>query len=117
MFAERNKKSTVKEGIDVTAMIEAGNFHKISEYVGKTIKPVGMIFTESKRGYGRQVMLVTEDALVNMPGWCVDTFQEIANAPEELAAFKEGKCLITNITEKDTGKGNPTYIFELADAE
>lgn len=117
MFAERNKKSTVKDGIDVAGMIAADNFHKLSEYVGKTIKPFGMIFTESKRGYGRQVVLVTESELVNMPNWSVATFQDIANTPEELEAFKEGKCLITNIELKDTGKGNPTTVFELADAD
>ena len=112
MFAEMNKQSTVREGLDT----EGFEYHKLSEFVKKTVKPVGVFFTQSTKGYGKQAVIVTEDCFVNMPNWSVPLFESIANDPEKITAFKDGKCLITNIATKDTGKGNPTTVFELADA-
>ena len=112
MFAEMNKQSTVKEGLNT----EDFEFHRLSEFIGKTVKPVGVFFTQSSKGYGKQAVVVTDTCFINVPNWSVPLFESIAADPEKIIAFKDGKCLITNIAKKDTGKGNPTTTFELADA-
>ena len=72
MFGELNKKSTVKEGIDTSNM----EFKKLREFIGSNVNPVGFFITDGK--FGEQAVVVTEDCLINMPSYAVDTFKNLS---------------------------------------
>ena len=106
MFGDLNKKLTVKEGINTSNM----EYHKLKEFVGQTVNPVG--FFISNGNFGRNVTLVTEECLINMPNYCTETFDNLTD--EQINAIKDGKLLITDIEEKEM-HGNMGVVFRYAD--
>ena len=106
MFGELNKKSTVKEEIDTSNM----EFKKLKEFIGSVVNPVGFFITEGK--FGEQAVVVTEDCLVNMPTYAVDTFKNLS--AEQIDAIKDGKMLITDIAVKEI-HGKECTVFRYAD--
>ena len=106
MFGELNKKSTVREGIDTSNM----EFKKLREFIGAYVNPVGFFITEGK--FGEQVVVVTEDCLINMPGYAVDTFKNLS--AEQIDAIKDGKMMITDIAVKEI-HGRECTVFRYAD--
>ena len=108
MFKELNSKRTIVEGIELDKL----PFIKLKELAGKNVIVKGFFFTDG--GYGRQVVIVTDNAKVNMPARAVEKFEMIRNDDNMLKAVLEGHLMITGIEEKPTKKGK-TVLFELAD--
>lgn len=106
MFGELNKKSTVREGIDTSNM----EFKKLREFIGSNVNPVGFFISEGK--FGEQVVVVTEDCLINMPSYVVDTFKNLSS--EQIEAIKDGKMIITDIAVKEI-HGKECTVFRYAD--
>ena len=106
MFGELNKKSTVKEGIDTSKM----KFKKLKVFIGSTVNPVGFFITEGK--FGEQVVIVTEDCLVNMPSYVTETFKNLS--AEQIDAIKDGKMIITDIAVKEI-HGKECTVFRYVD--
>ena len=106
MFGELNKKSTVREGIDNSNM----EFKKLREFIGSNVNPVGFFISEGK--FGEQVVVVTEDCLINMPSYAVDTFKNLSS--EQIEAIKDGKMIITDIAVKEI-HGKECTVFRYAD--
>lgn len=106
MFGELNKKSTVKDGIDTSKM----EFKKLREFIGSNVNPVGFFITEGK--FGEQVVVVTEDCLINMPSYAVDTFKNLS--AEQIDAIKAGKMIITDIAVKEI-HGRECTVYRYAD--
>ena len=106
MFGELNKKSTVKEGIDTSKM----EFKKLREFIGAYVNPVGFFFSEGK--FGEQVVIVTEDCLINMPSYATETFKNLTD--EQIEAIKDGKMMITDIAVKEM-HGREGTVFRYAD--
>lgn len=106
MFGELNKKSTVKEGIDTSKM----EFKKLKEFIGSTVNPIGFFISEGK--FGEQVVVVTEDCLINMPSYTTETFKNLS--AEQIEAIKDGKMIITDITVKEI-HGRECTVFRYAD--
>lgn len=111
-FANLNKKSTVKPGIDFSGM----EYEPLKNFVGQTLKVDGFIFSD-KGKYGRSVAVIANGHLINFPNWSVSAFEKVAANDDMLSDMFDGKMLVKNIAMKDTGKGNPTTVFEFADAE
>ena len=111
MFDEMNYQKTVAEDVDTDSM----EFKKLKEFIGQEIILRGFFFTNSKKGYGKQVVCVSNDYKINMPNHAVALFERIASNTEMVTALCAGKAKLTNIEEKDTNKGNPTVIFEIKD--
>ena len=110
MFAEMNYQNTVREDVDTESM----EFVKLSKFIGKDIKVDGFFFTNGK--FGKSVVIVGEGYKINAPQHAVKLFENIAADPEKIKAVLAGGLKLTNIEEVDTGKGNPTVRFKLADA-
>ena len=106
MFGKLNKKGTVKEGIDTSNM----EFKKLREFIGSNVNPVGFFISEGK--FGEQVVVVTENCLINMPSYAVDTFKNLSS--EQIEAIKDGKMIITDITVKEI-HGRECTVFRYAD--
>ena len=106
MFGELNKESTVREGIDTSNM----EFKKLREFIGSNVNPVGFFITDGK--FGEQAVVVTEDCLINMPSYAVDTFKNLTT--EQIEAIKDGKMLITDIAIKKI-HGKECTVFRYAD--
>ena len=106
MFGELNKKSTVKEGIDTSNMM----FKKLREFIGSSVNPVGFFITEGK--FGEQVVVVTEECLINMPSYATETFKNLS--AEQIEAIKDGKMMITDIAVKEI-HGKECTVFRYAD--
>lgn len=106
MFGELNKKSTVKDGIDTSKM----EFKKLRDFIGQTVNPCGYFISEGK--FGEQVVIVTEDCLINMPSYVTETFKNLSS--EQIDAIKEGKMLITDISVKEI-HGRECTVFKYAD--
>ena len=104
MFGELNKKSTVKDGIDTSNM----KFRKLKEFT--TVNPVGFFINNGK--FGEQVVIVTEDCLINMPSYATETFKNLS--AEQIEAIKDGKMLITDIAVKEI-HGRECTVFKYAD--
>lgn len=106
MFGELNKKSTVREGIDTSNM----EFKKLREFIGAYVNPVGFFITDGN--FGEQVVIVTEDCLINMPSYVTETFKNLS--AEQIDAIKDGKMLITDIAVKEI-HGRECTVFKYAD--
>ena len=68
LFEKLNRKSTVKEGIDLQSM----EFKNIREFEGQTIHVDGFFFTRGT--YGEQVVVVGNGYKINMPKKAVEDF-------------------------------------------
>lgn len=108
MFKEKNTKSTVNPAINTKEF----DFKKLSEYIGKEIRLYGFFFTKGK--FGKQVVAVTKDCLVNLPARCVEDFENFTD--EEIDAIKSGKMVLVNIAEFDSESGK-TVIFDYDDCD
>lgn len=108
-FAKYNKSAkTIADGLDIKNM----PFSALKEHCGEELILKGFFFTSGK--YGREVVVVTDTAKINMPKRYVETFETIQNTPEDLEALVAGKCKITNIHMADTNNGK-TVFFDMAD--
>ena len=109
MFNELNKYvATVREGIDTSEM----EFKPLKDFCGKRIKVDGFFFTEGK--FGKQVVVVGNGFLINMPGRAVEAFEEIYSDAEMLKAVLEGHLCIKEIKMFDTKNGT-TAAYKLCD--
>ena len=101
-FNNLNKRSTVREGIDTREM----EFKPLKNFCGQKIKCDGFFFTEGK--YGKQVVLVGNGYLINMPTRAVDQFEAISANVEAVDAVLTGHLLIKDIKMIDTRNGKTT---------
>lgn len=103
-----NKRITVREGVDTDSM----EFKPIKDFVGQEIKVDGFFFTTGGH-YGKQVVVVGNGCLINMPKRAVETFEQVANNDAMLNAVLGGHMLITDIKPIKTKNGDSTgYIFK-----
>ena len=109
MFRELNKYvDTVREGIDTSDM----EFRPLKDFCGKRIKVDGFFFTEGK--FGKQVVVVGNGFLINMPGRAVETFEDIQNNEDMLKGVLEGHLCIRDIKMVETKNGT-TAAYKLDD--
>ena len=110
MFEDYNvQKQTIREGLDTNAM----EFKPISDFVGQTIKVDGFFFT-TKGKYGKQVVVVGNGSLINMPKRAVEVFEKIANNEAQLQAVLGGHLMLTDITPITT-KNGPSTAYKFKD--
>ena len=102
-------KSTVMEGVDTTDW----DFVKLADFAGRRVPTKGFFFTKGK--YGKSVVVVGESVLINMPSWCVDTFEEMKKDSDAMALILAGKMALDNITKKSTKNGNDTVSFDFVE--
>lgn len=109
MFSELNsiRKNTIAEGIDTSDM----EFKALKDFVGKRIKVNGFFFTNGK--YGKQVVVVGNGYLINMPARAVEQFEKIYDSEKMLQAVLDGKLVIEDIAPLETCNGTTTaYTLE-----
>lgn len=99
LFDRFNRKSTVKEGMDLQSM----EFKNIRDFEGQTIHVDGFFFTRGK--YGEQVVVVGNGYKINMPGKAVEDFKNIQEDERLLNAVLDGQMTITNINVRTTPRG------------
>ena len=110
MFEDYNvQKQTVREGIDTDSM----EFKPISEFVGQIIKVDGFFFTTGGK-YGKQVVVVGNGSLINMPKRAVEVFEKIANNEAQLQAVLGGHLMLTDIKPIQT-KNGPSTAYKFKD--
>lgn len=109
MFDElNNKRITVREGVDINSM----EFKPIKDFVGQDIRVDGFFFTTGGH-YGKQVVVVGNGCLINMPKRAVETFEVVVNNGAMLNAVLGGHMLITDIKPIKTKNGDSTgYTFK-----
>lgn len=108
-FGSLNKRSTVREGIDTQEM----EFKPLKDFCGQKIKCDGFFFTDGK--YGKQVVVVGNGYLVNMPARAVEQFEQIAQNSEALDEVLKGRLVLKDIKLIDTRNGQTT-AYNLANA-
>ena len=108
MFESLNKKRTVMEGVETQDM----EYRKLKYFKNSTLKTKGFFFTESSMS-GRQVVVVGEEYLINMPKRAIEQFEKIENTPEMLEAVLDGKLSIEVHDEQVTRNGNKTILYDL----
>lgn len=108
MFNELNFRSTIKKGIDTQNM----EFKPIKDFCGQVIKVDGFFFTNGN--YGKQVVVVGNGYLINMPSRATEVFEKIENSDKMLNSVLAGHLMINNIKMIDTKNGTTT-AYELAD--
>lgn len=112
LFDNLNLRTTVKADIDTTEM----DFVKLGEFEGDEVMVDGFFFTDGR--YGRQVVVVGNDALINMPQRAVEQFDTIRDNNKMLDAVLKGHLKITgikNIELKGKNRGKTTTIYTLAE--
>ena len=107
MFEQLNTyRSTIREGIDTSNMV----FAKLNEFVGHEFVVDGFFFNDGK--FGKQVVIVGEGYLINMPERAVKVFEQVEADEEMLQAMLAGKMGIKDIKLIDTKSGESTaYTF------
>lgn len=108
-FNSLNKRSTVMDGVNTQDM----EFKKLKEFCGQTIECKGFFFTDGK--YGKQVVVVGNGYLINMPARAVEQFEYIANNSNALDAVLNGKLVLKDIHEAVTKNGD-TIAYTLTNA-
>lgn len=108
-FGNLNKRSTVREGINTQDM----EFKPLKEFCGQRIKCDGFFFTDGK--YGRQVVVVGNGYLINMPSRAVEQFDEIAQNNDAMDEVLKGHLVLKDIKLIDTRNGQTT-AYTLANA-
>lgn len=103
-----NTKRTVREGINTDNM----EFQPLRNFIGKIINVDGFFFTNSK--YGKQVVVVGNGTLINMPKRTLEQFEAINSNEEMLKAVLDGKLIIKDIEEITTKNGD-SVGYTLAD--
>lgn len=102
-FAELNRyQNTVKAGIDTAEM----EFRALKDFIGATLHVDGFFFNEGK--YGKQVVVVANGWLINMPSRAVEQFETISKNEELLNAMLGGHLAIDGIKMVDTKNGTTT---------
>ena len=111
MFNKLNKvQTTVREGVDTNGM----EFCKLEKFAGKTVNVDGFFFTTAGK-YGKQVVVVGNGALINMPKRAVEEFETIAADEDMLAAVLAGHLALTDIHKVTTKSGNETTVYSFTD--
>lgn len=106
MFESLNKSRTIMDGVSTEGM----DFKPLKDFCGETIKVKGFFFTEGR--YGKQVVVVGNGYLINMPKRATETFEALAADKEMLAAMLKGKMEITDLKMIDTKNGTTvSYTF------
>ena len=108
-FGSLNRRSTVREGINTQDM----EFKPLKDFCGGEIKCDGFFFTDGK--YGKQVVVVGNGYLVNMPTRAVEQFESIAQNSEALEEVLKGHLVLKDIKLIDTRNGQTT-AYNLANA-
>ena len=108
MFNELNKfRDTVREGIDTSNM----EFKSLKELCGHEIDVDGFFFNDSK--FGKQVVVVGEGYLINMPSRAVESFEKIAENEDMLKAVLKGHLGLVDIHMIETKNGTTVaYTFK-----
>ena len=105
------KKRTVNESINTDEL----EFMPLKEFVNEDVQIFGFFFTEGD--YGRQVVLVSKDALINMPARAVEDFEEMSEDGEIVDAIINGELTLRVgdiIKAKKKGRKD-TVAFEYMD--
>ena len=110
MFEDYNvQRQTVRDGVNTDDM----EFKPISEFVGQEIKVDGFFFT-TKGKYGKQVVVVGNGSLINMPKRAVEVFEKIADNDTQLQAVLNGHLKLIDIKPIIT-KNGPSTAYKFAD--
>lgn len=103
MFNEMNfNKRTVREGVNTDNM----DFSPLKNFLGQEIKVDGFFFTDGK--YGKQVVVVGNGCLINMPKRAVEVFEAINSDDVKVQAVLAGHLKLTDIATIDTKNGTTT---------
>ena len=107
LFENLNLTSrTLREGVDLGAL----EFKPLKEFIGQNIVVDGFFFTDGK--YGRQVVVVGNNAKINLPSRYVEKFEQIESDSEMLRGVLDGKLVLTNVKSIATNNGNTTtFLF------
>lgn len=90
MFESLNKKRTIMEGVETEGM----EFKKLKDFLNTDIPVKGFFFTTNRISGELQVVVVTENCLVNMPRRAVEQFKKIEENTAMLNAVLDGKLTI-----------------------
>lgn len=108
-FGAFNKRNTVMDGVDTSVM----EYKPLKDFCGEKVKCQGFFFTDGK--YGRQVVVIGNGYLINMPSRAVEQFKAIENDTNALNAVLNGQLALTGIKMIDTRNGRTT-AYTLANA-
>lgn len=110
-FEKFNKKRTVNESINTDEL----EFMSLKEFIEEDVQIFGFFFTEGE--FGTEVVLVSKDALINMPSRAVADFKEMAKDDETVDAIINGELTLhvgDIIKAKKKGRKD-TVAFEYMD--
>ena len=111
-FAKMNKnhKRTVNPNIDTTDM----EFKPLKDLANTRLHVQGFFFTEGD--YGKQVVVVTDNELVNMPSRAFEEFDEIMSDDDLVASIVAGDMdiIVGDVIKTKKGK---TVAYEYTDHE
>lgn len=101
-FTQFNKRTTVMPGLNTDGM----QFTKLRDHIGEELPVKGFFFTEGR--FGKQVTIITDNCLVDMPARAVTVFELMAEDQGALEDIFAGRLIITDIKEVSGGYG--TYV-------
>lgn len=108
-FKDKFKHTTTVNELCNTENME---FKKLSDFIGKRVRLWGFFYTESK--FGKQVVAVTNNCLVNLPKRAVEDFESLTD--DEIEEVKNGGMILTNIREFNSKSGQ-TVVYEYDDTD
>lgn len=101
-FNTLNKRSTVMPEVNTENM----EFKPLKEFCGQTIECKGFFFTDGK--FGKQVVVVGNGYLINMPARAVDQFEQISNNRDAMETLLNGNLILKDVKMIDTRNGKTT---------
>lgn len=95
------------EGVSTDGM----EFKKLKDFINTTVPCRGFFYTFNKFTGERQVVVVTDTCLLNMPRRAVEQFETIESTPEMLDAVMNGKLRIEIHDEVKVKQGSTIAYY------
>lgn len=111
MAITKHNSSVINWGIETEGM----PFKKLSELEEGKVYTLRGCFATPDNGYGPGAVLITDDALINVPQRYVDLVQTIRNDPDDIEQIKEGKAGFRYSVFQSQKYKNKGYGIDLVD--
>ena len=122
-FASKHNKGAVDWGIDTKNFeyFKLEDLYNMDQGIDDPIELKGLFITSGEKSeYGKSIVAILADKLVNLPQHMLDDVQDILQSDEDVADIKSGKVgfyIRTYQSDKKKGKDKTCYSITWTDLD
>lgn len=122
-FASKHNKGAVDWGIDTKNFeyFKLEDLYNMDQGIDDPIELKGLFITSGEKSeYGKSIVAILDDKLVNLPQHMLDDVQDILQSDDDVADIKAGKVgfyIHTYQSDKKKGKDKTCYSITWTDLD